>query len=223
MVLGGTMKNFSIKIKVGAIVIFSLVLLFTTTLLGYAGTVKSLIAPAELDLLGSGFNSLKGKFIQDNKCLKYSTNIETEIQGTISDSAYYFVNSKKELEDKFLYSFAPNPGITPDITAKSRVTDMIVNKTPFSADKITIVAYWKQEDLKVYSNELPTMFDEGVAILKTKPKKFFETYGDKYVNSVILGKIFFIIYQADISNFSSYSSRAKTAIKRALELNLKKI
>jgi hypothetical protein len=217
------MNNIATKTKIGVIVVLTLVFLFATGLAVYAAGIKSLISPAEFDLLGAGFNSITQSYIFDNKCLKYSTNITPEIQGVINSTAYYFVNSKKELADKFLYNFAATPGTTPDTTVKSRLTEMIVNNTVFSTDKITLLAYWKQEDKKMFSNDVPVMTEEGISILRTNPKNFFQTYGDKYISSVTFGKMFFIIYQADISNFSSYSTRAKNAIKRAMELNLKKI
>ncbi|HBF39007.1 MAG TPA: hypothetical protein DDW50_17025 [Firmicutes bacterium] len=143
--------------------------------------------------------------------------------GIMNNTAYYFVDSKKDLEDKLFYNFTSNLDMSPDTTLKSRITDAIVNNTSFSADKITLIGYWKQDDRKFFSNELPIMTDEGLSILKNNPKLFFKTFGDKYVSAVTFGKMFFVIYQADISDFSSYSTRAKNAIKRAMELNLKKI
>ncbi|HBE78421.1 MAG TPA: hypothetical protein DDW65_11695 [Firmicutes bacterium] len=218
------MNNIMVKVRKLTVVILAILLLFSIKTMAVAATVKSLIAPTEASLLGTGFNSISKSFVSDNKCLNYSNNVETATQGTMNNlSAYFFVNSKKELEDKFIYNFATNSEETPDSTAISRVTDMIINNTNFSADKITIVAYWKQEDNKMYSNEVPTINNEGLSILKADPKQFVRQYGDKYISSVTLGKIFYIIYQADISKYSTYSTRTKNAIRRAMEFNLKRM
>ncbi len=216
------MKKIAIQVKVAAFGILVLSFLVLGGFVGYASTIKSLISPGEIDILGTGFNSLSRSFISDNKCLKYNTNIDSTLPGAMNSTAYYFVDSKKELDDKLFYNFVSNSG-TPDSTLKSRVTDSIVNNTSFSANKITLIGYWKQEDRKFFSSELPTMTDEGMSIFKSNPKIFFQTFGDKYVSAVTFGRMFFVIYQADITDISSYSSRAKNAIKRAMELNLKKI
>jgi hypothetical protein len=215
------MKKIALQLKIAALGI--LVLSFLVGgFVGYASTTKSLISPGEIDILGMGFNSLTRSFISDNKCLKYSNNIDSTLPGIISSTGFYFVDSKKELEDKLFYNFATKSG-APDSTLKSGITDSIISNTTFSADKITLIGYWKQEDKKFFSSEIPSMTDEGLSIFKSNPKSFFQTFGDKYVSAVTFGKMFFVIYQADISDFSSYSTRAKNAIKRAMELNLKKI
>ncbi len=216
------MKKTALQVKTAALGILVLSFWVLSGFVGYASTIKSLISPGEIDILGKGFNSLNRNFVSDNKCLRYSTNIDSSLPGIMNSTAYYFVDSKKELEDKLLTNFASNSG-APDSTLKSRITDSIISNTSFSADKITLIGYWKQEDKKFFSSELPVMTDEGLSIFKSNPKIFFKTFGDKYVSGVTFGKMFFVIYQADISDFSSYSTRAKNAIKRAMELNLKKI
>lgn len=197
---------------------FFLTLILSITTAAYP---KSLITPIQTNYLGIGFNSLKESFIYDNTCLRFN-NSETEtIYGVNSTSYYCFVNSKRELEEKFLNNFSYGP--ISNIIVKSKVTESIVNNTVFSADKITIIAYWKQEDQKIYSDDLPFMNDDALSLLKNYPKKFFELYGDKYVSSVTLGKMLWIVYQADISRYFSYSTRTKNAIKQAMELNMRRI
>lgn len=182
---------------------------------------KSIIAPIQTNYLGIGFNSLKETFVYDNTCLMFN-NAETEtIYGVNNTSYYCFVDSKRELEEKFLNNFSYGP--IRNVTAKSRGTELIVNNTIFSSDKITLIAYWKQEDKKIYSEDLPIMNDEALSILKNDSKKFFQLYGDKYVSSVTLGKMLYIVYQADISKYSSYSTRNKNAVKQAMELNIRRI
>jgi hypothetical protein len=210
------------KIKIVGLLALSLLLLLTIKLEATA-SISSLYTPQEAKYIGVGFNSLTRSYIYDNSCLNFNS-IETQKLEGVSNTTYYcFVNSKKELAEKFLYNFSTNVGMTPEVTAVSRVTDIILNNTKFSADKITLIAYWKQEDKKVFSNDLPTLSNEAFSILHTSSKKFYQLYGDKYVSSVVLGKMFFIVYQADISDYSAYSTRAKNAIKRAMELNLRKI
>jgi hypothetical protein len=210
------------KMKILGQLLFFILLLFSIKLEA-VGYINSLYAPLETKYLGAGFNSLSKNYIYDNSCLSFSST-ETQTLGGVSNTTYYcFVNSKKELAEKFLYNFSTNVGMTTDTTAESRVTDIILNNTVFSANKITLIAYWKEEDEKIFSNDLPTLSNEAISILHSNSKKFFQLYGDKYVSSVTLGKIFFIVYQADISAYSSYSTRTKSAIKRAMELNLKKI
>lgn len=178
------------------------------TLPAQAVVLRSRLAPNIMaDYLGTGFNSISQTFIEDQNCLKF-TRIETESIKRISNTSFYcFVDSKQELADKFLYNFSPNTSGIPEVTAKSKVTELIVNNTTFSSDKVTLVAYWKQEHRRIFSNDLPTIDFVAQAMLKEDPKGFFRCYGDRYISGLSLGRIFYIIYQADISNYAGYPAR----------------
>ncbi|HBF38174.1 MAG TPA: hypothetical protein DDW50_12740, partial [Firmicutes bacterium] len=75
------MKKIAVQVKIAAFGILVLSLMILSGLTGYASTIKSLISPAEIDILGTGFNALTRNFISDNKCLKYSTNIDSSLPG----------------------------------------------------------------------------------------------------------------------------------------------
>lgn len=202
-----------------------LLLMSGVAALGDENIIRSLYTTPESGSLGVGFNSVKSEFITDNICVNFKNTV-AKAAGGVGNSTYScFVDSKKELEDKFLYNF--NPGAAASIsdftTAKSKVTQTILDNTNFSTDKITLIAYWRQEDKKIYSNELPSLTEEGFAVLNADRKKFFQLYGNQYVSAITLGKIFYIVYQADISKYTNYSIRTKNAIRRALEMSLKKV
>lgn len=184
-------------------------------------SINSVVSTDGVKYLGTGYNSVRDSFIYDNMCLEFD-NGSLEAQDGVSSTSYYsFVNSKKELQEKFTYNFSGNLGITtPNFTASSSLTQEIINNTSFTSDKITIIAYWKQEDKKIYSNGLPRINDYALSILKNDPKQFHDLYGDKYINGVTLGKMFYIIYQADTTNLSSDS---KNSVKAALEFSFNKI
>jgi hypothetical protein len=217
------MNKIYFNFKITLLLTLTFLALLATPALVRAGTINSLIASNDTSYLGTGFNSLTKKFIDDNICLTFR-NIGTESADRVSNASYYcFVDSKQALEEQFLYNFSTAVGITPDSTAFSKVTAAIVQDTVFSTDKITMIAYWKQEEKKIFSADLPVISNEALAVLKDSSRTFLRTYGDKYVSAVTIGKILFIVYQADISSFGSYSDRTKKPIKQAMELNLKKI
>jgi hypothetical protein len=210
-------------LKISLLLTLSLLFLATTPALVHAGTINSLIASNDTNYLGIGFNSLTKKFIPDNTCLTFR-NIGVESADRVSTASYYcFVNSRQALEEKFLYNFATAVGTTPSSTALSKITEAIVNNTVFSTDKITMIAYWRQEEKKLYSADLPIISNEALAVLRDNSRAFFRTYGDKYVSGVTTGKVLYIVYQADISNLSSYTERTKKPLRQAMEMNLKKI
>jgi hypothetical protein len=202
---------------------FTLLILSTTPAVVRAAAINSLISATDPGYLGTGFNSLRQEFIYDNTCLTFR-NIGTETADRVSTASYYcFVDSRQELAEKFLANFAANPGPTPKSTAISKATAAIINNTVFSTDKITIIAYWKQEEKRIYSADLPVISNEALTVLKESPRAFAKTYGDQYVSAVTIGKIIYLVYQADISGLSSYTDRTKNPIKKAMELNIKKI
>jgi hypothetical protein len=201
----------------------TLLILLTIPAVARAAAINSLISATDPGYLGTGFNSLRQEFIYDNTCLTFH-NIGTETADRVSTSSYYcFVNSRQELAEKFLTNFAASSGPTPKSTAVSKATAAIINNTVLSTDKITIIAYWKQEDKRVYSADLPVINNEAMAVLKQSPRTFAKTYGDQYVSAVTIGKIIYLVYQTDISGLASYTDRTKNPIKKAMELNIKKI
>jgi hypothetical protein len=171
--------------------------------------------------LGDGFNTVQKDYVYGNLALEFPNGALVYDDGVSSVSDYCFISSKKELEEKFASSFSGNIGVSfPSVTAKTDVTKLIENSTSFSAEKITIVAYWKQIDKKVYVNGLPKLNDTALSVLQSDPKRFMQLYGDRYVSGVTLGKMFYIIYQADISNVAETN---KSSVRTALELSFKKI
>jgi hypothetical protein len=217
------MNKIIFRLKITLLFTLSLLCLMTAPTQVSAGTINSLIASNDTSYLGVGFNSLTRRFIPENTCLTFR-NIGVESADRINtSSSYCFVDSRQALEDKFMYNFTSAVGVTASSTAFSKVTAAIVNDTVFSTDKITMIAYWKQEEKKLYSADLPVMSNEALAVLNNNSRAFFKTYGDKYVSGVTIGKVLYIVYQADIANFSSYSARTKKPLKEAMELNLKKI
>ena len=172
-----------------------------------------------------GFNSVTQNFIYDQVGLEFPNGALETADGVNSVSYYDFVNSKKELEDNFTYNFSRNINGELNLddlgfTIKSELTRNIVNTTSFTSDTITIVAYWKEEEKKVHSNGLPSIKEDALNLLRDNPKQFFSYYGDKYVSGVTLGRMFYIVYQADVTNVSNSS---KTTTKKALELKFKEI
>ncbi|MGD8399935.1 MAG: hypothetical protein PVH64_03210 [Bacillota bacterium] len=217
------MNKIIFRSKIALLLILSLWCLLISPTLAGAASINSLIASNDTSYLGVSFNSLTRNFIPDNTCLTFR-NIGVESADRINASSYYcFVDSRRALEDKFMYNFTSVVGVTVGSTALSKVTAAIVNDTVFSTDKITLIAYWKQEEKKLFSADLPVMSNEALAVLKDNSRAFFKTYGDKYVSGVSIGKILYLVYQADIANLSSYSARTKKPLKEAMELNLKKI
>lgn len=187
---------------------------------GYA-TRADVVSQDGVKYLGTGYNAVQDCFIYDNMALEY-TNGALESQDGVSSTSYYsFVESKKELTEKFTYNFSGHLGITlPIFTASTDLTREIVNNTSFTSDKITIIAYWKQVDKKIHTNGLPRLSDSALSILSNSPLEFHKLYGDKYVKGVTLGKMFYIVYQADTTNLSSDS---KNSVKAALEFSFNKI
>ncbi len=181
----------------------------------------SIPSPDGAMYLGDGYNSLQDNYVYDNNCLEFPNGAIETTDGVSSMSYYCFVNSKKELEDNFKNNFSGSGDLTlPTFTAKSSLTKEIVNETKFISDKITIIAFWRQEDKKVYSNGLPQIKTDVIDLLQSNPLQFFKLYGDKYVSGVTLGKMFYIVYQADTSNVATSS---KSTVKRAVELSFNKI
>jgi hypothetical protein len=171
--------------------------------------------------LGDGFNTVQKDYVYGNLALEFPNGALVYDDGVSSVSDYCFISSKKELEEKFASSFSGNIGVSfPSVTAKTDVTKLIEKSTSFSAEKITIVAYWKQIDKKVYANGLPKLNDTALSVLQSDPKRFMQLYGDRYVSGVTLGKMFYIIYQADTSNVAETN---KSSVRTALELSFKKI
>jgi hypothetical protein len=171
--------------------------------------------------LGDGFNTVQKDYVYGNLALEFPNGALVYDDGVSSVSDYCFISSKKELEEKFASSFSGNIGVSfPSITAKTDVTKLIENSTSFSAEKITIVAYWKQIDKKVYAYGLPKLNDTALSVLQSDSKRFMQLYGDRYVSGVTLGKMFYIIYQADTSNVAETN---KSSVRTALELSFKKI
>jgi hypothetical protein len=218
-----SMREIYLNLKIFLLLTLSCLVLLTTPALVRAGTMTSLIASTDAGYLGIGFNSLTKKFIYDNTCLTFR-NIGTESADRVSTTSYYcFVDSRQALEEKFARNFSSGTGVTPDNTALSKATAALVNDTVFSTDKITLLAYWKQEEKRLYSADLPVISNEAFAVLHDNSRAFCKTYGDKYVSAVTIGKVLYIVYQADISSLGSYSDRTKRPIRQAMELNLKKI
>jgi hypothetical protein len=174
-----------------------------------------------VDYLGNGFNSVQKEYIYDNKAVEFPTKVLTTAEGVNSFSDCWSVYSDRDLKKKIAASFFGS--VSPScagVTAITDVTKELIRTIDFSEDKITIVAYWKQIDSEIFSNGLPKLTDAALTVLKSDPKRFARLYGDKYVSGVILGKMFFIVYQADSAN---YSASSKNAVRYAMELNLKRI
>lgn len=216
--------SIALKLKISAFLAVVSLFLGPSALPTQAMVLRSRLAPNIMaDYMGKGYNSVSQNLIEDQTCLKFSQ-IETESVGRISNISFYcFVNSKQELADKFLYNFSANTSGIPEVTAKSRVTELVVNNTTVSSNKITLIAYWKQEHRRIFSNDLPAIDFVAQAMLKQNPKEFFQHYGDRYISGLTLGRVFYIVYQADISNYAGYPTRAKQNIKRAMEMSLKNI
>jgi hypothetical protein len=186
-----------------------------------SGAVFALPDMDAVKYLGDGFNTVQKDYAYGNLALEFPNGALVYDDGVSSVSDYCFISSKKELEEKFASSFSGNIGVSfPSVTAKTDVTKLIENSTSFSAEKITIVAYWKQIDKKVYANGLPKLNDTALSVLQSDPKRFMQLYGDRYVSGVTLGKMFYIIYQADTSNVAETN---KSTVRTALELSFKKI
>jgi hypothetical protein len=217
------MNKIYLYLKTPLLLTLSFLFLLATPALVHAGSINSLIASNDTSYLGTGFNSLTKKFIYDNSCLTFR-NIGAESADRVSTASYYcFVDSKQALTEKFLYNFSSVTGTTPDSTALSKTTEAIVNDTVFSSDKITMIAYWKQEEKKLFSADLPVISNEAAAVLRDNSRVFLRTYGDKYVSGVTTGKVLYIVYQTDISNLGSYTDHAKKPIRQAMEINIKRI
>jgi hypothetical protein len=174
-----------------------------------------------VDYLGNGFNSVQKEYIYDNKAVEFSNKVLTTVEGVNSVSDCWSVYSDRDLEKKIATSFfgSGSPSCA-GVTAITDATKELIRTIDFSEDKITIVACWRQNDSRIYSNGLPKLTNAALKVLKSDPKRFARLYGDKYVSGVILGKMFFIVYQADIAN---YSASSKNAVRYAMELNLKQI
>jgi uncharacterized protein YwqG len=186
-----------------------------------SGAVFALPDMDAVKYLGDGFNTVQKDYAYGNLALEFPNGALVYDDGVSSVSDYCFISSKKELEEKFASSFSGNIGVSfPSVTAKTDVTKLIENSTSFSAEKITIVAYWKQIDKKVYANGLPKLNDTALSVLQSDSKRFMQLYGDRYVSGVTLGKMFYIIYQADTSNVAETN---KSSVRTALELSFKKI
>ncbi|TCL76303.1 hypothetical protein EDC14_100256 [Hydrogenispora ethanolica] len=185
---------------------------------GYA--IRSLYSTFNDDYLGAGFNSISKTFLTDDSCLDFS-NIATEtVTGTDQSSAYCFVDSQKELDEQFRYHFGAGNAGPGGMTALSPETGAILRNTSFSADTITLFAYWRKAETRVFSTVPPKISDAAFAVLQTDPRRFFRQYGDQYVSAAILGKIIFLVYQADAA---TESALARNRIKRAMELKMKQI
>jgi hypothetical protein len=185
-----------------------------------APVVKSSVSTEDVKYLGDGFNTVQKDYVYGNMALEFPDGALV-YEGVSSESKYCFVSSKKDLEEQFFSNFSEGIGGSfLGVTAKTDITKTIEKSTSFSAEKITIVAYWKQIDKKVYSNGLPKLKDSALTILQNDPKRFMQLYGDRYINGVTLGKMFYIVYQADISGVVESN---RSSVTKAVELSYKKI
>jgi hypothetical protein len=183
-----------------------------------AAIAKSVISSDGVKYLGDGYNSVTKEFVYANQALKFPNGAVETTDGIQSFSSIIYANSRYELEKEISSIFSQSIGVGIGmVSAESSLTKEMVNKTQFSLEKTTVIAYWRQIDKKIYCNGLPKLKDEALTLLQNDPKKFVQTYGDQYVSSVTLGRMFYIVYQAETSGLSE--SR-KSAIKKAMGLNV---
>ncbi len=186
-----------------------------------AYTFNSLYAGYNDDYLGAGFSSIRQEYIADHSCLAFDNVTTSAITGMNQSTYYCFVDSQKELADQFLTNFSAAGPLRPgSTTAASPETRFIVENTLFSADKITIIAYWRQAEQRVSSTIPPKINDAALTVLKRDPRQFFLLYGDQYVSSAILGKNLFLVYQATAA---ADSARTRSLIRQAMALHIQQI
>jgi hypothetical protein len=186
-----------------------------------APVVEAAVTADEVKYLGGGFNTVRKDYIYGNRALQFPEGVLVYDLGGGCVADYCFVNSQPELEEKLAVGCNGSIGAGfPGAVANPEITKLIARSTSFTAETVTILACWKRVDQKICPNGLPDLTGAALAVLKDDPQRFARLYGDRYVSGVTLGKMFYLIYQADLTNAAESNLGS---VRRAVELSFKKM
>lgn len=173
-------------------------------------------APADPKWVGDGYNSVSKESILQFQALDLPNGAVESADGVRSVSNSFSVNSTYELEKEInqKLSASINGGFS-IMSAEVSATQEVTARSQFSRGKSYAFAYWLQIEKKVSISGYPILKEEALTALQSNPREFFTKYGNQYVNNVTLGRMFYIVYEADTS---SLSSSQKTDVQYAMSL-----